>query len=78
MGMVDVNQVLGGIMAGETKTGWDATPQWSQIFGSALNQIEFLINLSSVKASQWAVGKNEKACEQEAMRRLAEGHNGTT
>ena len=60
-------------MAGETKTGWDATPQWSQVFGSALNQIEFTIKLAGVKASPWAVGKNEKACEQEAMRRLMEG-----
>jgi len=63
----------GAMMATEKKQGWDATPQWSQIFGSALSKIEFEIKLSSVKASGWAVGKNEQACEQEAMRRLQAG-----
>jgi len=61
------------MMATEKKQGWDATPQWGQLFNAALNRIEFEIKLSSVKASGWAVGKNEQACEQEAMRRLQAG-----
>ena len=60
-------------MATEKAQGWDATPRWTQIFGSADNQIAFTLKLASVKASGWALGKSMQECEAEARRRLAEG-----
>ena len=60
-------------MATEKAQGWDATPTWAQIFGSADNQIKFTLMLASVTASGWAVGKTQQEIETEARRRLAEG-----
>lgn len=60
-------------MASEKAQGWDATPTWTQIFGSADNQIKFTLMLASVTASGWAVGKTQQEIETEARRRLAEG-----
>lgn len=60
-------------MATEKAQGWDATPTWAQLFGSADQVIAFQLKLASVLASGWAVGKTMQECQAEARRRLMEG-----
>jgi len=67
-------------MAQEERTGWAALPTWDEVCPtwsdlgeSATRQLSLQIKLASVKASGWAVGKDENTCLREAARRLQAG-----
>ena len=59
-------------MAQEERTGWAALPTWDEVC-PATRQLSLQIKLASVKASGWAVGKDENTCLREAARRLQAG-----
>ena len=57
-------------MSEETKT-WNSLPTWKQVFEPKPEDV-LRLEVLSVRASWWSVGKSEKDIVQEAIRRLNE------
>ncbi|MEZ4861392.1 MAG: hypothetical protein R3C14_08800 [Caldilineaceae bacterium] len=51
---------------------WDLVSGWDKVFKAAETEIAYKLEIASVTASGWAMGRSNKEIEDEAKRRLKE------